>query len=183
MSFFPSIIGAADVVALFKRFPKSVKPLLEYHDIVLRDENSAFSIGERELIAAYLSSLNNCEYCFTAHRRYAEAFGIDGALFGAMEVLLDSTALPANMVSILEYARKLTLQPALLKQDDADAVFAAGWNDDALFEAVSICALYNFMNRIVEGAGIKTYSDANKLSASAMRSFRYINILKIIGVS
>lgn len=180
MSFFRSI-AAADVMALFKHFPRSVKPLLEYHDIVLRDEDSAFSVAERELIAAYVSSLNNCKYCFTAHRRYAEAFGIDPALFGEMKVLLDSDALAPRMRCILDYARKLTLEPQTVQQNDADAVFEAGWDDDALFEAISICALYNFMNRLLEGSGIKDYHDANKLSPKAMVSFRYMNILKIIG--
>ncbi len=180
MSFFRSIAGAADVMALFKRFPKSVRPLLEYHDVVLRDEDSAFSIAERELIAAYVSSLNNCKYCFNAHRRYAEAFGMDPAIFGEIEIDFGSDVLPARLRPIFAYVRKLTLDPASIEQADADSVFAAGWNDDALYEAISVCALYNFMNRIVEGAGIKTYHDANKFSPTAMRSFRYINIMKII---
>ena len=45
-----------------------------------------------------------------------------------------------------------------MTQADADAVFAAGWNDQALHDAVSTCALFNFMNRLVEGHGIKTRS-------------------------
>lgn len=181
MSFFRSVRKAADVMAIFKRFPKSIKPILEYHDIVLREDNSAFSIGERELIAAYVSSLNGCEYCFTAHRRYAEAFGIDGSIFGDNSVNFDWTVLPEKLAPVFEYVRKLTLDPKSVNQADADAVFAEGWDDDALFDAISICALYSFMNRIVEGSGIKEYHDANRLSPSAMRSFRYVNIIKMIG--
>lgn len=182
MSFFRSIREAADVMALFRRFPKSVKPLLEYHDVVLRSDDSSLSVGERELIAAYVSSLNGCEYCFTAHRRYAEAFGIDPSVFGDMSVSLDWEVLPERLAPIFEYVRKLTLDPTSVEQADADAVFASGWDDDALYDAISVCALYNFMNRIVEGAGIKEYRDANRLSPSAMRSFRYANIAKIIGL-
>ncbi len=181
MSFFQSVKKAADVMAIFKRFPKAVKPLLEYHDIVLREDNSAFSIGERELIAAYVSSLNGCAYCFTAHRRYAEAFGIDPSVFGTDSIVFDWNVLPGKLAPVLEYVRKLTVDPKSVEQSDADAVFAEGWDDDALFDAISICALYSFMNRLVEGSGIKEYRDANRLSPSAMRSFRYANILRLIG--
>ena len=91
--------------------------------------------------------------------------------------------MPKRLAPVLEYVRKLTLDPKSMEQADADAVFAEGWDDDALFDAISICALFNFMNRILEGSGIKDYHDANRLSPAAMRSFRYANIMKIIGVS
>lgn len=183
MGFFKSVANVSDVMALFKRFPKAVKPLLEYHDIVLRDDPSAFSIGERELIAAYVSSLNGCEYCYTAHRRYAEAFGIDPTIFRTKSIVFDWEVLPQRLAPVLEYVRKLTLSPNSVAEADAAAVFEAGWDDDALFDVISICALYNFMNRVVEGSGIKIYRDANRLSPAAMRSFRYTNLLKFIGAT
>jgi hypothetical protein len=37
---------------------------------------------------------------------------------------------------------------------DAQAVYAAGWSDAALLHAVAVCAYFNNMNRLVEGAGI-----------------------------
>ena len=46
-----------------------------------------------------------------------------------------------------------------MTQADADAVLAAGWNDRALHDAVSVCAWFNFMNRFVEGHGIKGTPD------------------------
>ena len=40
-------------------------------------------------------------------------------------------------------------------QADADAVFAAGWDERALHDAVCVACLFNFMNRLVEGHGVK----------------------------
>jgi len=37
---------------------------------------------------------------------------------------------------------------------DAQAVFAAGWDEQALYDAICVCALFNFMNRLVEGMGV-----------------------------
>lgn len=44
--------------------------------------------------------------------------------------------------------------PARVTDLDARLVFDAGFSEDALFDAISVCALYNFMNRIVEGCGV-----------------------------
>jgi hypothetical protein len=58
------------------------------------------------------------------------------------------------MVSVLNYIRKLTLTPTRMTQSDTDAVYAAGFSERALYDAVQICCLYNFMNRFVEGVGL-----------------------------
>ncbi len=45
--------------------------------------------------------------------------------------------------------------PTGVIQADADAVFAAGWDESALYHAVFVIALFNLMNRLVEGLGIE----------------------------
>lgn len=55
---------------------------------------------------------------------------------------------------IFRYVRKLTETPSRMTQADAAAVYAAGWEEKALYDAVSVCALFNFMNRLVEGTGL-----------------------------
>lgn len=47
-----------------------------------------------------------------------------------------------------------TLTPARVRDGEVAAVYAAGWDEHALHDAVSVCALFNFMNRLVEGLGI-----------------------------
>jgi uncharacterized protein YciW len=54
---------------------------------------------------------------------------------------------------ILRYVKKLTESPSRMVPADAEAVYAAGWDDGALFHAIAICAYFNLMNRIVEGSG------------------------------
>src|SRR5262245_46115660 len=61
MSFLKSLPASAGSVPILQAFPKFVRPLLEYCEIVLRGE-SPFSPAERELIAAYVSKLNDCNY-------------------------------------------------------------------------------------------------------------------------
>lgn len=59
------------------------------------------------------------------------------------------------MRPVLRYAQKLTEQPNSVTKTDADAVLAAGWDETALFHVVAVTALFDFMNRLVEGLGIE----------------------------
>jgi uncharacterized peroxidase-related enzyme len=152
---FPSIAGEAALDKVFRRFPRTAAPLLEYHDRVLRDW-SPLTVGERELIAAYVSGLNSCTVCHGAHVVAARAFGIDPALLDGLLADLGTSAVDPRLKPILAYVGKLTRSPAMMTADDARQVYDAGWDEQALFDAVSVCALFNLMNRIVEGSGIKS---------------------------
>ena len=167
MRIFPSIEGEPGLDKVFRRFPHTVRPLLEYHDRLLRDP-SPLTVAERELIAAYVSGLNACTYCHGAHTVAARAFGIAPGLFDSLMADLESSAVDQKLKPLLAYAGKLTKTPAMMTEADAQRVYEAGWDEQALFDAISVCALFNFMNRIVEGSGIKSNPlDADKTEMDA----------------
>jgi alkylhydroperoxidase family enzyme len=56
---------------------------------------------------------------------------------------------------VLALARKLTLSPSSVTKADAESLSAAGWDESALYYAVAVTALFNLMNRLVEGLGIE----------------------------
>lgn len=140
-------------------------------DILLRD--SDLSVGERELIAAYVSSLNACTFCIGTHKIAAEAFGVDGELIEALIADPNTAPTPENLKSILAYVACLTRTPAQLTEAHANAVYKNGWSEQALYDAIQVCALFNFMNRIVEGTGVAfdpsslpTMTDSEKTNAA-----------------
>ncbi|MEM7022179.1 MAG: peroxidase-related enzyme [Pseudomonadota bacterium] len=161
MPHLPSLPDDARLLHVFRGQRETAKPLLAYHEALMRGP-SPLSVAERELLAAYASGLNQCSYCHGAHRAAAEAFGIAE---GTLEDLLgdpESAAVDPKLQPLLRYVKKLTEAPARMTQADADAVYAAGWDEQALHDAVAVCALFNFMNRYVEGLGIQsdeTYFD------------------------
>ncbi len=171
MPLFPSLARDRDLGAVFRRFPHAVPPLLELHDRILRDP-SPLTVGERELIAAYVSGLNACAYCHGAHRVAAEVFGIDEDLFDQLMEDPEASLVEPRLKPILAYVRKLTLAPARMTDADAEAVHAVGWDEQALFDAISVCALFNFMNRIVEGSGVRTDPLADTPAERAARRRR-----------
>lgn len=42
-----------------------------------------------------------------------------------------------------------------LRREEVDAVRAVGWSDEAIYDAVSVCALFNFYNRWCDGTGVR----------------------------
>ena len=99
----------------------------------------------------------------------AAHLGIPEGLMVQLIEDIDKAPIDEKMKPILRYARKLTLSPSRMTQADANAVFAAGWNDQALHDAASTCALFNFMNRLVDGLRVKAGSDYFSLSAKRLR--------------
>jgi uncharacterized peroxidase-related enzyme len=169
--FLPSLPDNAAVLDVMKAFPESSAPLLDYHEVVLRGP-SALTVGERELIAAYVSGLNSCHYCHGVHSAVAEAFGIEAGVLTALLADVESAPVRDELKPLFAYVRKLTQTPSRMVPEDADAVFAAGWEEKALFDAVSVCALFNFMNRLVEGMGLRA-DDAYFAVASRRLSSGY----------
>ncbi len=182
---FPSLPDPAHLADVFKRFPATVGPLLEFHDILLRGD-SDLSVGERELIAAYVSGLNACQFCLGAHTAAAAAFDVDPRLIDALIADPETADVDEKLRPVLAYVAKLTRTPAQLTENDARAVYDAGWSEGALYDAVQTCALYNFMNRIVEGSGVAPYPmDPHKMTPEMLEQRRkrsYTDFGREIGV-
>jgi uncharacterized peroxidase-related enzyme len=153
MPFISSLPKGASLLNLFKAFPETSIPLIQFHEALLRGP-SPFTEGERELIASYVSGLNQCRYCHGVHSATAELLGVKRELVDS-QIDIDGAAVDPKMRPVLRYARKLTQQPNSLIQADADAIFPAGWEEPALYYTVAVTALFNFMNRLVEGMGIE----------------------------
>lgn len=158
MPFFPSLPEDAGVRHILRLHPAAGRALIEFHSAVLRVD-SQLTAAHKELIAAYVSGLNACRYCFGVHQETARAFGIDESLLQAMLVDLDQAPVDAGLRPLLALARRLTLTPSHATQGDVDAVFAAGWAERDLHDAILTICLFNFMNRLLEGHGVNGRPD------------------------
>ncbi len=153
MARFPSLPDEPQLLDVFRRFPDGLLPLLEYHDAVLRAP-SPLTIGQRELIAAYVSAVNACKYCIGAHTVIAQIHDVSADVLESALHDPNGGLVEPPMRALLAFVRKLTETPSRMSDADAEGVYAAGWDETALFHAIRICALFNFMNRIVEGCGV-----------------------------
>lgn len=165
MGYLSSLPQRTNLADVLKRFPKGWAPLLEAHDVILRGE-SPLTIGERELIAAYVSALNRCRFCTNAHTAYAEDYGMPEGVVEALLEDIGHAPVDARLKPILRYAGKLTRAPETLEEADVQAILDAGWPEEAVADTAAVTALFNFMNRIVMGHGVDAFSDyyARRLS-------------------
>jgi uncharacterized peroxidase-related enzyme len=179
MSYLKSLPSETTLLQVFQAYPGPARHLLAFHELLLRGE-SPFTPGEREMIAAYVSGLNSCDYCHGIHTITAEAFGVPEGVLAAAVADLDSAPVDEKLKPVLAYAGKLTRTPARMTDADAEAVFAAGWDERALHDAVLVCALFNFMNRMVEGLGIRADQAYATTSGERLREAGYAGLATLL---
>lgn len=169
----------AVLLDVFKAFPGPAMPLLEYHQVLMRGP-SPFSTGDRELIAAYVSGLNACRYCHGVHQATAEAFGVSEGLVSALLSDLAAAPISERMKPVLRYVRRLTETPSRVTEADARAILHAGWDERALYHAASVCALFNLMNRVVDGLGISAGPAYFALASERLSAHGYTGLLRLL---
>ncbi|WP_417610550.1 carboxymuconolactone decarboxylase family protein [Parasphingorhabdus sp.] len=155
MSKFPSLPANPEMIEVFATHSEGFESLCDYHDTILRGP-SPLSIAERELIAAYVSGLNQCDFSYDSHRSFAEVHGIAPECFALLVSDPAAAGIDERLLPLLAYARKLTQAPSSVSDSDADDVYAAGWSEKALFHTIAVTGIFNLMNRLVEGTGITT---------------------------
>ena len=165
MPFFKNLDEFSDVTDITFNDRRRFAPMDKFSQELLRGK-SAFTLVEREIIAAFVSGLNECNYCQGTHSAVAENFGMDPNLIESLLVNIDTAEIDNKFKPILQYVKKLTLSPSKMIQADADKVFLAGWSEQALYDAICICCLFNFFNRLLDGHGIKGNDNLYKLGAN-----------------
>jgi len=167
MPFFPSLPDDAGIGHLFNIKPGHREGFGKFSDAVMRDD-SVFSIAERELIAAFTSALNSCDYCYDGHSAIARQHGVEEGIFDSLLDDIDMAPVDDKLKPILRFVRKLTLEPYKMVQADADAVYTAGWDEEALADAIWISARFSMMNRLSLGHGLNADPAAFEARAKAM---------------
>lgn len=172
MTFFSSLPADAGVRHILTINPEAGRALVAFHTAALRNAGP-LEPAHKELIAAYVSGLNACQYCYGVHSQTAQAFGLGTSVLEALLADVESADVEERLKPLLRYARKLTLEPTRMTAQDAQAVFAAGWSEAALHDAVLTICLFNFMNRLLEGHGVKGNPGVFKTRGQALRDEGY----------
>lgn len=179
MSFFPSIPSDAGVRHILSLNPEAGQALMMFHMAALRNDGP-LSPRDKELIAAYVSGLNGCHYCYGVHSQTAQAFGVPEDLLTQLLADIETAPVDQAFKPLLRYARTLTLEPTRLTEADAQAVFRAGWSERALHEAVLTICLFNFMNRLLEGHGITGNDALYEMRGKALQAHGYEPLLNLL---
>jgi uncharacterized peroxidase-related enzyme len=130
--------------------PETAKPLNELAEVLLRGSNS-LSMSDRELIATYTSSRNDCHFCQSSHGA-AAAHHLGGAEI-VDAVRLDPMSAPVSdkLKALLAIADKVRRGGLEVKGDDIARAREHGATDEELHDTVLIAAAFCMFNRYVDG--------------------------------
>jgi AhpD family alkylhydroperoxidase len=141
--------GPGDV---FQAYPEIYRHWAEMGQALINGP-SPLSPGEREMIQAFVAGLINCQFAYVAHTAAAVARGIEPGVVEKLVADVASAPVSAKFKPLLALVKKLALTPTQVSQSDADAVFAAGWDEQAYHSAVACTARMTFMSKIIHGHG------------------------------
>jgi uncharacterized peroxidase-related enzyme len=113
---------------------------------------SAWSIGDRELMAAFVSTANECEYCIKAHSAVSARAYQDAAKVSATLSDLDTAPIGEPLRATLRLLRKLALEHAV-DADDMRAVLGAGASREQIQDALAVAFAFNTTNRLADAFG------------------------------
>jgi uncharacterized peroxidase-related enzyme len=157
------------ITGLLMYRPETGKPLSELADVLLRGPNS-LARGERELIAAYVSGRNDCQFCAGSHSAFAAAQleqGMD--LVDQVRSDLDSAPVSDKLRALLRIARAVQVSGRNVTPELISAAREAGSTDVEIHDAVLIAAAFCMFNRYVDGLGTLAPADPQAYAESARR--------------
>lgn len=131
--------------------PETAKPLNELAEVLLHAPNS-LTPGERELIATYVSSLNDCYFCQTVHGAIAAAH-LDGDEDVVRCVKTDfvQAGISAKLKALLAIAGKVQQGGKQVTAAHVEAARKQGATDKEIHDTVLIAAAFCMFNRYVDG--------------------------------
>jgi AhpD family alkylhydroperoxidase len=113
---------------------------------------STWSVGDRELMAAFVAKINQCEFCTKAHSAVAQGAYHDEGKVSAILSDLNTAAIEEPLRATLIMLGKLTREHTV-DADDMRAVLAAGASRQQIEDALAVCFSFNVIGRLADAFG------------------------------
>ncbi len=137
---------------IYKRFPDLYRLWSQMSELLMNGP-SPFSQQEREVLLAFAAGEMGCAFVLTGHSEVAYARGLPRGSIDALLADIETAPVEDRLRPVLRFVRHLARQPDDVTRAHVDAMFAAGWDEQAMHDAVAITARAAFMHRLVAGFG------------------------------
>lgn len=124
-----------------------------YNDLMLGE--SGLSKLEREMIAVAVSSQNRCYYCLTAHGAAVRQYSGNPLLGEQMVMNYRVARISKRQRAMLDFAVKLTAQPANVEEGDRERLRRAGFSDRDIWDVAAIVGFFNMSNRVASATDMR----------------------------
>ena len=75
---------------------------------------------------------------------------------------------------MLRFIRKVNHESPTIGRPDIEALYEYGWTDEAIYDAITVCAMFNFFNRWIDATGVHAMSDEAHRAAAPRMAPGYI---------
>jgi uncharacterized peroxidase-related enzyme len=149
--------------------PETAAPLNALAEVLLRGPNS-LSPADREMIATYVSSENDCYFCQNAHGAVA-AYRLGGneKLINDVKLNFESAAISEKLKALLAIAGKVQRGGKQVTTADIERAREHGATDKEIHDTVLIAAAFCMYNRYVDGLATWAPTDADMYRANGKR--------------
>jgi len=167
-----------EILHLFRFKRNATDHLVRFTEEVMRGP-SPLSPGLRELIGAYFSKRNNCPFCSDAHAASAAGYLEEGLVD---EVLRDveTSRLDEAHKTLFRYVGKLAEGAFKVTEKDIEKLKTAGWSEEAIYDTLTVAAVFKFYNTWNNGSGVKTMKSSDYLySGKVLNTLGYCMDFKV----
>ncbi len=156
--------GTVDnVMRVHSHRPNTMRGHVALYRAALHDDTNTIPMWLQETISSYVSMLNNCEYSLANHWANARHLINDDQKADAIEAALrihrPEAVFTGSELALMNYAKKLTLTPGEMIEEDVLTLRNAGLDDGQILEANQIVGYFNYVNRLLNGLGVSTTGD------------------------
>jgi uncharacterized peroxidase-related enzyme len=131
--------------------PETARPLNELAEVLLRAPNT-LAPADREMIATYVSSRNDCHFCQSAHGAAAAHYlGGNEKLVNEVKLNFEAAPISDKLKALLAIAGKVQKGGKLVTEADVRRAREQGATDKEIHDTVLIAAAFSMFNRYVDG--------------------------------
>jgi uncharacterized peroxidase-related enzyme len=127
--------------------PDEFRAFFAYHDALMEKEGG-LSKAEREMIVVATSGANDCLYCVVAHGAILRVYAKHPRVADQVAVNYRKAEITPRQMALLAFALKVATDSASLVDADYDAMRAAGFGDEDIWDAGAIAAFFALSNRL-----------------------------------
>jgi uncharacterized peroxidase-related enzyme len=161
--------GLPGITSAFAYRPETARPLRELAEVLLRGPNTLTS-GEREMIATFVSSRNDCAFCQASHRA-AAAHHLEGnyGLVDAVKRDYQTAPISSKLKALLTIAASVQRGGRQVTTVDVERARTEGASDMEIHDTVLIAAAFCMYNRYVDGLATLTPTGHEAYDAMGQR--------------
>lgn len=157
-----------NVLSIHSLRPHTLIGHMSIYKNTLHHSNNSYPNWFLEFLGTYTSFINECDYCYRHHFEGMKRFLNDSDKANVLKFHIENDSLIKILsnkeLSIIKYAKRLTLKASSISEDHIIELRDLGVTDGEILEINQVIAYFNYANRTVLGLGVNTDNETLGLS-------------------